>query len=100
MLPQVSQTWRGSESPGGTRDRTAPPQLEQNFIERSYDAIGRKARPLHGCAGPVDPPGLEAERFRAGGVPSIGGDKTDVLRGNLQLLHRQPVDRRRGLVDL
>jgi hypothetical protein len=32
MVRQASQTWRGSESPGGTRNVTGAPQLLQNFM--------------------------------------------------------------------
>jgi hypothetical protein len=31
-VPQRSQTWRGMESPGGTRSATLAPQFEQKFI--------------------------------------------------------------------
>jgi hypothetical protein len=31
MVPQPSQTWRGSVSPGGTRSATLEPQLEQKL---------------------------------------------------------------------
>src|SRR5258708_17217446 len=32
MVLQLSKTWRGRESPGGTRSATLAPQLEQKFI--------------------------------------------------------------------
>src|SRR5258707_14960134 len=32
MVLQLSQTWRGRESPGGTRSTTLAPQFEQKFI--------------------------------------------------------------------
>src|SRR5882762_9332070 len=32
MVLQLSQTWRGRESPGGTRSASLAPQFEQKFI--------------------------------------------------------------------
>jgi hypothetical protein len=31
MVLQLSQTWRGRESPGGTRSTSLAPQFEQKF---------------------------------------------------------------------
>src|SRR5688572_17629376 len=98
MLPQASQTWRGSESPGGTRDSTAPPQLEQNFIQRLYDMVGPETQPVHRRARAIDPEYGEAERFRALRVPAVGGNETDVLLWDLEFFYRQLIDSGIGFV--
>src|SRR5580765_1974840 len=45
MVLQLSQTWRGSESPGGTRSATLAPHTEQKFSAgedmRAYDTAAR-----------------------------------------------------------
>src|SRR5687767_14889470 len=99
MLPQASQTWRGSESPGGTRWITPVPQLGQNFIEGLYDVIDFEAQPVDRRLRAVDPVDAKAERFGAERVPAIRGNEADLFLWRAELLYRQRVDLRRGLED-
>src|SRR5882672_1153074 len=119
MVWQESQTWRGSESPGGTRNATLAPHTEQKFtggkdmprlgrrapdelrqlVQAADDVIGRDPERVDGRADAVDPERAEAEGLRTARVPAVARDEAYGALRNAQPLDGEPVYRRRGLVD-
>src|ERR1700704_5481136 len=94
MVPQLSQMWRGSESPGGTRSVSLPPHFEQKFIggkamlclrppqqlrelvQTLDDMIRRGTELVDGCAAAVDPERSKTEGLRSARVPAVARNKT------------------------
>src|SRR6266581_1496874 len=120
MVPQLSHTWRGSESPGGTRSTSLAPHFEQKLsggkgmlrgllprlpdqgrqLGKACDnVIGCGAQLIDGCAGPVDPESPESERLRPARIPAVARDKAYRPPRRAKPLHREPVHGGRGLVD-
>src|SRR5256885_13992331 len=95
MVPQLSHTWRGSKSPGGTRSASLAPHFEQKFIGgkdmsrlrppqqlrevvKTLDNVIRRGTELvDRCAAAVDPERSKAEGLRPARVPAVARDKTD-----------------------
>src|SRR5256885_11726057 len=117
MVPQLSHTWRGSKSPGGTRSASLAPHFEQKFIggkgmsrlrppqqlrelvKTLDNVIRRGAEEVDGRGAAVDPERSKAEGLRPARVPAVARDKGYRRFRRAQLFHREPVYGRGRLVD-
>src|SRR5882762_10770950 len=102
MVLQLSQTWRGRESPGGTRSTTLAPQFEQKFIggkgmlapmihNGARDGRPALAVPAPPVPGPVRADGFGSFPFSVPLFPF-----PDVLQRVVRLRHRSGGARRDG----
>src|SRR5258708_7115104 len=75
------------------------PDQRRKLGKAPDDMIGRRPQLVDGRAGTVDPERAETERFRPARIPAVARNEAYRLLRHAKPFHREPVHRRRRLVD-